>query len=108
MAQLVAHHTGSVGVTGSSPVSSTEWETSAYQFIDEQRVSWFRSRLGKTVGMRLSESLRLGLFFLCRLVSDDGQYSAIQKNTGNSIWFGNNSRSSIEIACLGSPYYAAS
>ena len=26
MAQLVAHHTGSVGVTGSSPVSSTEWK----------------------------------------------------------------------------------
>ena len=24
MAQLVAHHTGSVGVTGSNPVSSTE------------------------------------------------------------------------------------
>ena len=27
MAQLVAHHTGSVGVTGSSPVSSTEYKT---------------------------------------------------------------------------------
>ena len=31
MAQLVAHHTGSVGVTGSSPVSSTDKETAGNQ-----------------------------------------------------------------------------
>ena len=30
MAQLVAHHTGSVGVTGSNPVSSTFDRTPTY------------------------------------------------------------------------------
>ena len=33
MAQLVAHHTGSVGVTGSNPVSSTLYPLSTGQEV---------------------------------------------------------------------------
>lgn len=34
MAQLVAHHTGSVGVTGSNPVSSTTFKARTLAIVD--------------------------------------------------------------------------
>ncbi len=46
MAQLVAHHTGSVGVTGSSPVSSTTFtrfssqRAGIFHFSREQTGPW--------------------------------------------------------------------